>query len=363
MFLFTERTSDPFPLFPEGNLKPMSNEYSPLKWGILGPGSIANRFGDDVKPLSDHQIYAVGSRDVAKATKYAEKYGAPKAYGSYEELVSDPDVDAVYVATPHPYHKEHTLLALRAGKAVLCEKPFTVNLAEAEEVIAEARALNVFLMEGMWSRCFPLLRKAKELVASGAIGKPRLIEADFGFKGGDTDEDGALKLGNPDGRLFNPALAGGALLDVGVYVVSLAQMFFGTPEKIASLSTFGKTNVDENTGILLGFAGGALGVLHTSLQVNTAQKATVLGSNGRLEVHSPWWCPKSLTVYASGKEPETIKDEFTGGSGFQFEAQHVAECLRAGLKESPLITLDETLAIMKTLDTIRTQIGLTYPME
>jgi len=340
----------------------MSSSYDPLRWGILGPGSIANRFGDDVKPLGDHSLYAVASRDKAKADAYAAKYGVTKAYGSYEELAADPDVDVIYVATPHPFHKEHSLLALRAGKAVLCEKPFTVNLAEAEEVVAEARSRNVFLMEGIWSRCFPIVRKAKELAASGAIGTPRLIEADFGFKGGDTNEQGVLNIGNPNGRLFAPALAGGGLMDVGIYPVSLAQMFFGTPDKVAAVATLGTTGVDENTGILLHFPNGSIGVLHTSLQVSTVMKATILGTQGRIEIHAPWWCPKVLTVYRNGQEPETITEPFQGG-GFQFEAAHVAECLRAGKTESPLITLDETLSVMKTLDAIRAEIGLKYPME
>ncbi len=340
----------------------MSSDYTPLKWGILGPGSIAGDFCSDVSPLPDHQIYAVGSRNAEKAAEFAQKYGAAKSYGSYEELVADPEIDAVYVATPHPFHKEHSLLAIRAGKAVLCEKPFTVNLAEAEEVVSEARSRGVFLMEAIWSRCFPIVRKAKELVLGGVIGKPRLIEADFGFKGGDTDNSGQLKLGDPNGRLFNPDLAGGALLDVGIYPISLAQMFFGTPAQIAALGILGTTGVDENTGILLGFEGGALGVLHTSLQTSTVQKATILGSNGRVEIHAPWWCPTSLTLYVDGKEPETITTTHEG-RGFQFEAQETAQCLRSGLKESPVVTLDETLSVMKTLDAVRSQIGLKYPME
>ena len=334
----------------------------PLRWGILGPGSIANRFASDVQPLADHVIYAAGSRDQAKSEAFVQKYGGTKGYGSYEELVNDPDVDCVYVATPHPYHHDHALLALRAGKAVLCEKPFTVNTKEAEEVVAEARQRGLFLMEGMWSRCFPIIRKAKELAASGAIGTPRLIEADFGFGAGTVTEAGVLAVTNPEGRLFSPALAGGALLDVGVYPISLAQMFFGAPDKIAAVATLGTTGVDENTGVLLHFANGAVAVLHTSIQTNTVQKATILGTGGRIEIHAPWWCPQSLTVHRSGQEAETIREPFTGG-GFQFEAMHVAECLRAGKTESELITLDETLSILQTLDTVRREIGLTYPVE
>ena len=342
----------------------MADNLSPLRWGIIGPGSISHRFASDVVLLADHRIYAAGSRDKAKSEAFIEKYGGDpaKGYGSYEELVNDPDVDVVYVATPHPFHKEHSLVALRAGKPVLCEKPFTINAAEAEEVVSEARARGLFLMEGMWSRCFPLIRKAKELAASGAVGVPRLIEADFGFKGGDTTESGVLSVGNPNGRLFALELAGGALMDVGVYPISLAQMFFGAPDSVKAVATLGTTGVDENTGILLHFPGGAVAVLHTSLQTSTVQKATILGTDGRIEIHAPWWTARSLTIHRVGKDAETISEPFTGG-GFQFEAMHVAECLRAGKKESPLITLDETLAIMRTLDAARREIGLTYPME
>jgi predicted dehydrogenase len=340
----------------------MANSFSPLRWGIIGPGSIANRFANDVNPLPDHEIYAAGSRDKAKSEAFLAKYGGGKAYGSYEELVNDPEVDCVYVATPHPFHKEHALLALRAGKPVLCEKPFTINVGEAEEVVAEARSRGIFLMEGMWSRCFPAMKKARELAASGAIGKPRMLEADFGFKAGDTTENGTLNITNPNGRLFDLKLAGGALMDVGVYVVSLAQMFFGEPNKISAVATLGSSGVDENTGMVLGFPGGEIGILSTSLQTTTPFKATLLGSAGKIEIHSNWWTAKSITVHRNGQEAETITEPFDGG-GFQFEAMHVADCLRAGKTESDIITLDETLAIMRTLDTIRAEIGLKYPME
>ena len=340
----------------------MANEYSPLRWGILGCGSIANRFADDVSALPDHVIHAAGSRDKAKSEVFLAKYGGGAAYGSYDELVTDLEVDTVYVATPHPFHKKHALLALHAGKPVLCEKPFTVNAAEAAEVVAEARLRGIFVMEGMWSRCFPVMRKVRELVESGAIGKPRMIEADFGFQAGETTEAGVLSVGNPNGRLFDLKLAGGALMDVGVYVVSLAQMFFGEPDKVAAVATLGTTGVDENTGIVLGFPGGGIGVLSTSLQATTPFKATILGSAGKIEIHSPWWTASSFMVHRKGKDAETITEPFTGG-GFQFEAMHVADCLRAGKTESDLITLDETLAIMRTLDRVRAEIGLKYPME
>ncbi len=329
-----------------------NNNYTPLRWGILGAGSIANRFCSDVKPLSDHKIAAVGSRDKAKADTFADKYEIRNRHDSYESLVADPDVDVIYVATPHPFHKEHALLALRAGKAVLCEKPFTINAGEAEIVVKEARDRSVFLMEGMWSRFFPALVRMRELLAEGAIGDPRLLQCDFGFRSGV----------NPEGRLFNPALGGGGLMDVGVYTVSLASMIFGTPNRSTSLANIGSTGVDEEAAMLLGYPKGGLAVLSTAIRLNTPHEATLMGTDGSIKVPGPWWCPRKLTVKRSGKDEETFEFPHEGG-GFQFEAQHVAECLRAGKTESDIIPLDETLSIMRTLDGLRAQFGVKYPME
>ena len=328
-----------------------TSAFTPLKWGILGAGSIAKRFCSDVIPLPDHEIHAVGSRDKQKADAFGEPFRAEKAYGSYEELVGDGDVDIIYVATPHTFHKEHALLALNAGKPVLCEKPFTINAGEAEEVINTAREKNLFLMEGMWSRCFPALQKAREIAQSGQIGEARMLQADFGFRTGV----------NPEGRLFDPKLGGGGLMDVGVYPVSLASFFFGKPNRITSLANMGSTGVDEEAGILLGHDNGQMALLATAIRLNTPQVATILGTDGKLTVEGPWWKPEALTVSSKGQE-ERIAFPVKGG-GFQYEAQHVAECLRSGKKESPLIPLDETLQIMQTLDELRAQFGLKYPME
>ena len=177
---------------------------TPIRWGILGPGSIANQFAKGLQAAPDGQLVAVGSRDLQRAEAFAEQYDAPNRHGSYEELVADPEVDAIYVATPHPFHKENSILCLEAGKAVLCEKPFTVNAAEAAEIVAVARAKKVFLMEAMWSRYLPIIVQVRKWLDEGAIGEPLQVNADFGFRAGV----------NPEGRLFSPALAGGALLDV-----------------------------------------------------------------------------------------------------------------------------------------------------
>lgn len=329
----------------------MSKDYSTVRWGILAPGNIAKRFAQGVQALPDATVVAAGSRAKEKADAFSDALGIPNRYGSYEALVADPEVDIVYVASPHPFHKEHTLLALNAGKPVLCEKPFTINAAELEEVVRVAREKKLFLMEGMWSRYFPAMVRVRELLAEGAIGEVRLLEADFGFRAGV----------NPEGRLFNPALGGGALLDVGVYVVSLASMLLGTPDRIASLATLGETGVDEQSAMLFGYPNGQLAVLSTAVRTNTPHKATIVGTDGRIVIHPRWWNPEKLTLTRGGKDEE-IAVPFEG-NGFNYEAAEAASCLRAGKLESDIMPLDESLSILKTLDTLRAQWGLKYPME
>ncbi len=330
-------------------MTPITSEI--INWGILGPGSIAQRFAKGLQSVPDAKLYAVGSRSLQKADEFADKHDAPKRYSRYEELAADPDVQAVYIATPHPQHKDAALLCLNHGKAVLCEKPFTVNAKEAAEVIELARAKDLFLMEGMWARFFPGMVRVRELLASGAIGEARMLQADFGFR---TDV-------NPEGRLFSPALAGGGLLDVGVYPISLASMIFGTPTGVSGQAQIGETGVDEMAAVTLKYAQGQLASIVTGVRINTPSEATIFGTEGSLKLHSPFWNPVKLTLSAGGKTEE-LSVPFEG-EGFNYEAQEVQSCLRAGKTESAIMPLDETLAIMQTLDTLRSQWGLKYPME
>jgi len=330
-------------------MTPITSEI--INWGILGPGSIAQRFAKGLQSVPDAKLYAVGSRSLQKADEFADKHDAPKRYSRYEELAADPDVQAIYIATPHPQHKDAALLCLNHGKAVLCEKPFTVNAKEAAEVIELARAKDLFLMEGMWARFFPGMVRVRELLASGAIGEARMLQADFGFR---TDV-------NPEGRLFNPALAGGGLLDVGVYPISLASMIFGTPTGVSGQAQIGETGVDEMAAVTLKYAQGQLASIVTGVRINTPSEATIFGTEGSLKLHSPFWNPVKLTLSAGGKTEE-LSVPFEG-EGFNYEAQEVQSCLRAGKTESAIMPLDETLAIMQTLDTLRSQWGLKYPME
>lgn len=323
-----------------------------FRWGILGPGNIAAKFAAGVAALDDQEVTAVGSRTQASADRFADRFAIVRRHVGYEGLATDPNVDAIYVATPHNFHREHTLLALRNGKHVLCEKPFAINAAEAKEMVAVARRQKLFLMEAMWSRFLPILVEARTLIAAGAIGKVQMIQADFGFRASF----------NPASRLFDPALGGGALLDVGVYPISLAMMVLGQPDRIAAIAALGATGIDENTGILLGFPGGEVALLATTVRASTLQEVIILGDNGSIRLHSPWWVGNTLTLQRAGHDPEVIVRPYLA-NGYSHEASEVAECVRAGKLESDVMPLDESVRIMAVMDEIRAQLGMKYPME
>jgi dihydrodiol dehydrogenase / D-xylose 1-dehydrogenase (NADP) len=323
-----------------------------IRWGILSTGTIAKKFAEGLSVLPDAELVAVGSRSQATANAFGDEYDVDHRHASYKALAQDPGVDVVYVATPHPFHKDNAILCLEAGKAVLCEKPFSINADEAEQVIALARENDLFLMEAMWTRYIPIIVRLRELLAEGAIGEMRMLTADLGFR---------AKF-DPKGRLFNPDLGGGALLDVGIYPISLASMIFGSPSRIVSLAHMGQTGVDEQEGIVFGYSQGQLAILHAALQASTAVEATLMGTKGRIRVHSPWYYGTALTLSAEGREDETISLPYEG-NGYNFEAVEVMRCLRAGRLESDVMPLDETLAIMQTMDKIRAQWDLRYPME
>jgi predicted dehydrogenase len=323
-----------------------------IRWGILGTGKIAHQFAAALHRLPDAELLAVGSRSAGSANRFADEFEVARRYQSYGELVSDPEVEVIYVATPHSCHAANTLLALDAGKAVLCEKPFTINATQAREVIALARERKLFLMEAMWTRCFPLMAKLHELLASGAIGEARQLTADFGFRAEYQDEP----------RLFGPEFGGGALLDVGVYPVSLSSLLFGPPKRIVSTANFSPSGVDEEAAMILTHGRGEMAILHTAIRLETVQEAVITGTRGCLRIHSPWWRPTAMTLSREGKPDERFEFPLEG-NGYEYEAREVMDCLRSGKLESPLMPLDESLSIMETLDTIRAQWGLKYPME
>jgi len=323
-----------------------------VRWGILGTGAIARRFVEGLETLPEAEVLAVGSRSEASAEGFAETRGIPRRYGSYEELVADPDVDVVYVATPHPFHAENAELCLGAGKAVLCEKPFTVNAAEAERVVGLARERGLFLMEGMWTRFFPLMERVRALTSGGEIGELRMLAADFGFRTGV----------DPASRLFAPELGGGALLDVGVYCVSLASMVLGEPVRTAGLAHLGETGVDEQAAVVLEHAAGRLSSLSIGIRTATPQEATIFGTEGYVKIHAPWWRPTTMTLSRPERDDETVEAPIAG-NGFNYEAAEVMRCLDEGMTESAVMPLDETLCVMRAMDEIRAAWGLRYPGE
>ncbi len=323
-----------------------------LRWGIIGAGGIARKFAGGLEAVEGAELVAIGSRSQEKADKFGDELSIPHRHASYEDLVGDAEVDAVYVATPHPMHRPNSILCLEAGKAVLCEKPFTVNAREAEEVVAVARDKGVFIMEAMWTRFVPPIVRVREILAEGVIGEVRMVMADFGFRCG----------WNPEGRLLNPELAGGSLLDVGIYPVSLASMILGAPAKVTGFAHIGETGVDEQAGMVFGYEGGRIAVLATAVQTQTPHAGWILGTEGRICLHHAWWKGSPITLHAKGKEPEEIEVPITG-NGYNYEAEEVARCLDAGKLESDVMPLAETVSIMKTMDELRAQWGLKYPME
>lgn len=313
----------------------------PLRWGILGTGSIARKFTADLLTLPDHAVVAVGSRTAESANAFATAHGIARAHASYQALAEDSAVDVVYVATPHSGHRPAALACLTAGRGVLVEKPLALNATEAVEIATAARAAGVFCMEAMWTRFNPVIAKLRELLADGAIGDVVSVQADFGF---------AARY-DPASRSFDPTLGGGALLDLGVYPVSLASMVLGEPSVVRAVAGLAPTGVDSNTGILLGYPSGAVAVLHCSLRGETPLRATITGTAGRIELPAPFYRPDSLTLHLPGEEPVTSRYEVPGG-GYTFQAMEVARCVRAGLTESPLMPLDESLSIIRTLDSL-----------
>lgn len=325
---------------------------------------MARDFAEGLRYASGAELSAVGSRSAESAADFARITGAQRAHGSYEALVSDPRVDVVYVATPHAMHKANSLLALSAGKAVLCEKPFTMDAGEAQEVIAFARQRHLFCMEAMWMHFLPGMRKAMELIRSGAIGEPRMLTADFGHP----------TAFDPKGRSYNAALGGGAMMDRGVYPVALAWRLFGRPDRVDAMATLASTGVDEQSSAMLKYPGGQIAVLSATLSAYAANEAVVIGTRGRITIHEPLCRPDRLSVSqapipAAGKRPtlkSRLKDRLLPGrlktlhvpyegNGYNYEAMEVVRCLGAGATESPVWTLDQTVGVMQTLDLIRSR--------
>ncbi|MEV4452185.1 Gfo/Idh/MocA family protein [Streptomyces mirabilis] len=328
----------------------------PVRWGVLATGGIAHTFAEDLRLIPDDaELVAVGSRRAEAARRFADRHGiAPvHTHGTWQDLAADPDVDVVYVATPHSAHHTAAALCLEAGKAVLCEKPLTLNLGQARDLVSIARKRNVFLMEAMWTYVNPSVLRMQELIADGAIGEVRSVHADFSI---------SLPF-DASHRLHDPRQGGGALLDLGVYPVSFAHLLLGVPDAISAWAHLNPQGVDDNTGILLGYDSGPVAVLSCSLGTQTAQRASVNGTLGRMEFAGDFFHADGFVLHRQGHEPEEVRLPDSPGNGYTHEAREVVRCLRAGATESPFVPLDGTLAVMATMDAVRRQIGVRYPGE
>ena len=323
-----------------------------VRWGILGTGKIARAFAEALRDVPDAVLAGVASRSRDKAEAFAGDFQASAAYGSYEDLVAAGDIDLVYIATPHPQHAANALIALGAGKGVLCEKAFTVNLREAEQVVARARSKRLFLMEAMWTRFMPALAEVKRIIASGEIGEVSQVVADFGF---------TANFG-PEHRVFNPELGGGALLDLGIYPLSIAASLLGPVAGVRAQAQMGPTGVDVQTGFTLMHEGGGLSVCSCSLLARTPGELTVSGTRGHVRMNTMFHRARSVTVALDDGSTRTIDTPYLG-NGYVHEVIEAQRCWRAGLIESPAMTHDETLALMKVMDEIRRQIGLRYDAD
>jgi predicted dehydrogenase len=323
-----------------------------VRWGIIGTGKISRAFAQALKDTPGAVLAGVASRGIDGARAFAQEFGAAAAYGSYQELVDAPDVDLVYIGTPHSLHAQNALMALHAGKGVVCEKPFTMNLREAEQVVALARAKKLFLMEAMWTRFMPALAAVKDIIASGEIGPVHQVVADFGFK---------ADFG-PEHRIFNPALGGGALLDLGIYPLSIAAALLGPVESVRAQAEMGATGVDVQTGFTLKHRGGGLSACSCSLLARTPCELTVSGADGHVRMNTRFHHAKSLTVMLADGSSRTVPTPYIG-NGYAHEAIEAQRCFSAGLIESPVMTHDETLALMAVMDEMRRQIGLAYEAD
>ncbi len=299
------------------------------------------------------RLHAVASRSPDKARAFAAEFGVPHAVGRYEDLLAVPGVDVVYIATPHSEHHAHALLCLRAGLPVLCEKAFAQNAAQAQEMIRTAQSQRVFLMEAFWTRFFPAVAQALELVRAGTIGEVKHLVADFGFAA-------AYK---PEGRLFDPALAGGSLLDIGVYPLFISQLFLGVPAAVRAVSTPTGTGVDMNCAMALAYASGATATLFSTIAATTDNRCVLYGTKGQLQLMGRFHAPTGVRVQLLGAAEAREYPAPTAGGGYHYEAAHVQQCLAQGLRESPLLPLAFSLELMELLDAVRREIGLRYPGE
>jgi predicted dehydrogenase len=324
----------------------------PIRWGILGAGAIAATVAPDIAGTEGNVVHAVGARDADRAARFAAAHGAARSYGSYAELLADPDVDVVYLATTHGQHRDHALQALRAGKPLLVEKAFTLNARQAREVVAEARARRLFCMEAMWTRLNPLVRQAVDIAHSGRLGELVSVR-------GDLSKTFAFDATH---RLYDLAAGGGALLDLGVYPATVAWLFLGRPDTVQALGKLSPTGSDLTVAMQWGYADGRVAQLTCTAAGESPFAALVVGTAGWLRIEPRIHRPQQLVIRDADGE-QVVEAEPMPGNGYRDEIAEVTRCLRAGELESPLVPLDETVAILEVLDEARRQLGVRYPAD
>lgn len=321
-----------------------------INWGIIGVGKIAEKFATDLKAVKNAQLHAVASSSsLERAKDFAERYEAPYFYDSYESIFQTPDLDAIYIATPHTSHAENAILCLKNKVPVLCEKPFAMNLKQVQKMVESARENDTFLMEAMWTRFIPAIQKTLDLISEGRIGKVRNIQADFGFN--------APFL--PEKRLLNQSLGGGALLDIGIYPAYLSLLLLGYPSEIQAISNFGETGIDETTSFILAYKNEATANLSCTLKSNTRTEALIYGENGYILIEGRFMEAKQITLFENDKKPvEYIFPRKT--FGYNFEIEEVSQCVREGKKESRRMPLSMSVKLISLLDEIRQKAGIIY---
>ncbi|MEO8584366.1 MAG: Gfo/Idh/MocA family oxidoreductase [Flavitalea sp.] len=327
-----------------------------IRWGIIGCGKIARKFAADLPLAGNAALTAVASRSADNAKQFAAEFNSKKFYTNYEDLVKDPEVDIIYIATPHSHHYQNTLLCLHENKAVLCEKAFAVNSKQAKEMVALARQKKVFMMEALWTRFLPAHIKMLEILKEGLIGEIKSVLINFGFR--------PLEPIAP--RIYDPALAGGTLLDIGIYNVFIAMSILGKPDSINAQMVQSASGVDAQCSIVFQYKTGAVAQLFSTFLSDLSTEANIAGTNGRIKLTSRFFAPESKIEYYPGRIDDKqmiISEDVSEGFGYQYEARHVGECFLQGITESPLVSLNDTLTRMEVLDEIRKKAGIKYPAD
>ena len=320
-----------------------------IKWGLLGTGKIAHKFAADLRLVQQAELTAVASRSIEKAARFGAEFHAVKYYGTYLKLANDPEIDVVYISTPHVFHCENTLMCLKAGKSVLCEKPMGMNAREVGAMIREAKSSNLFLMEALWTRFIPATEKLIEVIEKGVIGEIINLQSDFGYAAGY----------DPNSRLFNKKLGGGALLDIGLYPAYLSLLLMGMPDKIKASAVFTGSGVDASCAFHFGYENGAHADLVATLQENTPIEALIKGTKGSINMHKRFHHSEKLTVTEFGKSPEILNMPYLG-NGYFHEIQEVINCLQNHQIQSSKMPHSMSMDLITILDKIRKEINLTY---